>query len=233
MSTQALSLKERQRKQREDLILQAASEAIAEKGYDALSLEEVAGRVGISRAAIYLHFASKEDLVFALIERGIETSAERLDALLAEHTSPREKVRAVIQRSYGSISLPAFHAVSAIMHSPTFLGKAAAKRNAMSDLWQPVVQRLTAILEEGKRSGDFDPEMPTPLMVNLLVSLISPFTKHALEQEQLPQPVIVKYLCRYFLNGIAPEDAEGIENIENIDGIEDVAEPTVDAPPPA
>ena len=221
MSTQTLSLKERQRKQRERLILQAAGEAITQKGYDALSLEEVAGRVGISRAAIYLHFASKEDLVLALIEHNIETSAERLDALLAEHTSPREKVRAVIRRSYGSMSLPSFQAVSAIMHSPTFLSKAAAKRNAMSDLWRPLVQRLTALLEEVKRSGDFDPDMPTPLMVNLLVSLISPFTKHALEQEQLPPSVIVKYLCRYFLNGIAPEAAD------------DVSETTVDAPPPA
>jgi TetR/AcrR family transcriptional regulator, fatty acid metabolism regulator protein len=205
MSVPTGSLKERQRQERERLILQATSEALAQKGYDAMSMEDIAGRVGISRAAIYLHFPSKEDLVLALIQHGIETSVERLDALLAEHKSPREKVRALIERSYGNAVQSSFQVFSAVMHNPTFFSKAAEKRQAMGDLWKPTTQRLAALLEQGKRSGDFDPDMPTPLMVGLLVVLISPFTKHMFEQEQIPLPVVAENLCRYFLKGVAPD----------------------------
>ncbi len=211
MTTQTSSLKERQRQEREQLILQATSEVLAEKGYDAMSMEDVASRVGISRAAIYLHFPSREDLVLALLQRGIETSAQRLDTLLAEKISPREKVRAIIERSYGSTPQPSFQVFAALMHSPTFFSKAAEKRATMADLWKPTVQRLTALLEEGKRSGDFDPDMPTELMVSLLANLLSPFTKHMFEQEPVPMPVVVKYLCRYFLKGIATEVADDAE----------------------
>jgi TetR/AcrR family transcriptional regulator, fatty acid metabolism regulator protein len=205
MTQQASSLKERQRQQREQLILQATADVLTEKGYDAMSMEDVASRVGISRAAIYLHFPSKEDLVLALLQHGIETSTERLDALLAEKMPPREKVRAIIERSYGSKQQPSFQVFNALMHSPTFFSKAAEKRTTMGDLWQPTVQRLTALLEQGKRTGDFDPDMPTQLMVGLLTTLLSPFTKHMFEHEPIPMPVVVNYLCRYFLKGIAPD----------------------------
>lgn len=226
-STEALSLKERQRRERERLILQAASEALAQKGYDAMSMEDIAGRVGISRAAIYLHFASKEDLVLALFQRGIETSAERLDALLAQKISPREKVRAIIEGSYSGAAQPWFQAFLAVMHNPTFFSKTAERQKDMGEMWIPTVERLTALMDEGKRSGDFDPEMPTSLMVQLLVGVISPFTKHALEREQLPKPVVVDSLCRYFLKGIA---ADAPNTLDPPDTSDDDAEVGASAP---
>ena len=205
---QKASLKERQRQERERLILEATGELLAEKGYDAISMEEIASRVGISRTAIYLHFPSKEELVLALLRRSIETSAERLDALLAEKMSAREKVRTLIERSYSAVAQPTFQAFMTVMQSPSFLSKATEKEVTMQDmrdLWKPTEDRLTVLLEDGKRSGDFDSDMPTTLMVRLLATLLSPFTKHMFEQEQMPLDAIVPYLCRYFLKGIAAD----------------------------
>jgi TetR/AcrR family transcriptional regulator, fatty acid metabolism regulator protein len=208
-TTQTSSLKERQRQERERLILQATSEVLTEKGYDAMSMEEVAGRVGISRAAIYLHFQKKEDLVLVLLERGVQSSAESLDVILAEASSPREKVRMIIEQSYGGMSQPSFQVFSSILQSPTFLSKAVETRKTMHSLWNPTMQRLAAVLEEGKRSGDFDPDMPTPLMASLLGGLLSPFTyKRMVEQEQMPLADVVNHLSRYFLKGIAADDPD-------------------------
>lgn len=210
MTVHTFSLKERQRQQREQLILQAAEEVLAEQGYDATSMEEIASRVGISRAAIYLHFPSKEDLVFAVLERGIRTSVGRLEALLAEPTSPREKVEALIQRTYRSMAQPSSRAFATIAQSPAFFGKVAEKRVTMHELWSPSQMLLTRLIEEGKRCGDFDPEMPTALMVTMLTGLITPFTyRRMIEEEGMPPEVVVKHLCRYFLKGIAPDTAAG------------------------
>lgn len=51
-------------------LLEASVELIAERGLDALSLREVARRAGVSPAAPYHHFASREELLLALALEG-------------------------------------------------------------------------------------------------------------------------------------------------------------------
>jgi AcrR family transcriptional regulator len=48
-------------------LIAAASELIAESGYDRLSLERVAIRAGMTRGAIYGNFKNKEDLILAVV----------------------------------------------------------------------------------------------------------------------------------------------------------------------
>ncbi len=49
-----------------DRILDAALDLFIEKGYDGTSLREIAERLGFTKAALYYHFASKEDILMAL-----------------------------------------------------------------------------------------------------------------------------------------------------------------------
>ena len=53
-------LRERQRQERGEAILQAAFALIAEKGYEAMTMDELAERAGISKPTLYHHFASKQ-----------------------------------------------------------------------------------------------------------------------------------------------------------------------------
>jgi len=49
-------------------ILDVAFELFTEKGYDATSLREISERLGITKAALYYHFRSKEDILRVLLE---------------------------------------------------------------------------------------------------------------------------------------------------------------------
>jgi AcrR family transcriptional regulator len=49
-------------------ILDTALELFADQGYDKTSLREIAERVGVTKAALYYHFRSKEDILVALVE---------------------------------------------------------------------------------------------------------------------------------------------------------------------
>jgi AcrR family transcriptional regulator len=60
-----LPLRERRRQLLRDEILQAARELVAEKGFAATSMDELASRAGISKPTLYSHFATKDDLVVA------------------------------------------------------------------------------------------------------------------------------------------------------------------------
>src|SRR5262249_60015561 len=104
MATDVRPLRERQREEREQLILKAAYELILENGSAALTMEEIASRVGISRAAIYLHFPSKEDLVLALLERGMRAFVDSLNATLEAPGTPRERLQAAIEQVFRSFA---------------------------------------------------------------------------------------------------------------------------------
>src|SRR5258708_23222416 len=63
------SWKEKQRQEREVLILQVAEEVLMEKGYYETSIEEIAARDGISQGPVYLHFPNKTVMVYTLFSR--------------------------------------------------------------------------------------------------------------------------------------------------------------------
>lgn len=60
---------ERQRQLREDAVLDAAAALMAERGYAATSMDDVATRVGISKPTLYGHFPSKEVMAVAVALR--------------------------------------------------------------------------------------------------------------------------------------------------------------------
>lgn len=215
-SGRGLSLKERQRQEREDLILQTAEDVLLERGYHEMSLDEIATRVGISKGTIYLHFASKEDLVLALAERSIRAFMRTLDATLDEPGTPRAKLQAVIALVYGSLSGRQFHVLMSMMQSPDVLGRMAERRMHLMELWEEPERRLRAIFEEGKAAGDFDPSVPTAVMVTLFGGLLSPHSyRRLVAREGMAPEEVVRYVSAFFFKGIAAGSAPERETLQS------------------
>lgn len=91
-----LSFKDQAFKLRESAILDAATIILGNKGYDLMTMDDVASNVGISKPSLYKHFKSKEELVgealIRLIDGAIDYLAD-LDAAL----SPLEKLTALLE----------------------------------------------------------------------------------------------------------------------------------------
>ncbi len=79
-------------------IQQVAVELFTEHGYDATSLREIAERLDVTKAALYYHFKSKEDIVASLVEDYFG----QIDALIAwaREQPPSDEVRGEILRRY-------------------------------------------------------------------------------------------------------------------------------------
>jgi AcrR family transcriptional regulator len=69
-------------------IVQAAMAVFAEKGFAAARLDEIAARAGVSKGALYLYFATKEDLFRAVVEQAIAPNIEAMRAIIAAHPGP-------------------------------------------------------------------------------------------------------------------------------------------------
>ena len=71
---QKLSFKQQQLIVREGAIIDAVNGLLAKKGYDMMTMDEVAAEVGIAKASLYKHFPSKEALAAAAMIRLLENT---------------------------------------------------------------------------------------------------------------------------------------------------------------
>ena len=95
--------REESRAQTCECLLEAARELFTKVGLDAASLEEVAETAGYSRGAFYSNFASKDELIVAVLEREIQGANQSLNAVFAWDLPPKERL-AVIRSIYISMS---------------------------------------------------------------------------------------------------------------------------------
>jgi AcrR family transcriptional regulator len=81
----------------ENAILQAAISVMAEHGYHGTSVRDIAERAGLSPAALYHHFQSKQDVLVTIMERGIDHLLARTRAALGEAGDrPQDQLRALV-----------------------------------------------------------------------------------------------------------------------------------------
>ncbi len=64
-----------------DRILSVALDLFTDEGYDKVSLREVAEKVGVSEAALYYHFSSKEEILKTLIEPLLSVGKQLAEAM--------------------------------------------------------------------------------------------------------------------------------------------------------
>jgi AcrR family transcriptional regulator len=70
---------------------------IAEHGFEAMSLRQLAAAVGLKPASLYNHFRSKQDLLFGLVHAHMRTLLDETDqALAAAEASPVERLSAFV-----------------------------------------------------------------------------------------------------------------------------------------
>jgi TetR/AcrR family transcriptional regulator of autoinduction and epiphytic fitness len=92
--TPKLTFREQMLVAREDAIVSAVNRLLAEKGFDAMTVDAVAAEVGIAKASLYKHFPSKEDLAAAAMVRVMNRSMAFLDSLNTE-LAPIDRLKAV------------------------------------------------------------------------------------------------------------------------------------------
>lgn len=205
IGAEGVSLRERQRQEREDLILRAAADLFLERGYHDTSMEDIAARVGIAKGTVYLHFTSKEDLALAFVTQGARRFASTLDTILASDETPHAKLEAIFDRTFSAMGEGISQVMSTIFRNPEIVARMRERHDDMSAVWREPVRRLSEVLNEGKARGEFDPDMPTPVMVNLLMSLIARHRWESQTAPDIPPAEVARLVKRFFFKGIAPD----------------------------
>ena len=160
-------LRERQRQARDEAILQAAFAIMAAEGYEALTMEGLAERVGISRQTLYHHFASKEDIalraLLTLMEQGMR-SMKAIDPALPPSERLERVARWMLEMRFSPAPAAFVRARPALV--PV---------RAHPDYRRAFEQRAEAlqeIVEAAQAGGEIRADTPSRLVVQMLLGLI-------------------------------------------------------------
>jgi len=141
---------------RRDLILEAATRLFAERGYEGASMADLAESVGLRKASLFHHFASKDALYNAVFERlvhnlgGLVIEAAQTEGSFVERLD-------LMTDSFVSALGVQVSAARLILRELMDWGPFVRVRFA--ETWLPVLKAAERFVEEGQREGSFSTEL--------------------------------------------------------------------------
>lgn len=139
-------------------LLVAAVEAFAERGYHATTTRDIASRAGMSPAALYIHYKTKEELLHRISRIGHDKALEILDAAAGREGTAAERLTAAVRSFVGWHA--ARHTTARVVQYELD-ALAAEHRTEIVELRRRSDAAVRRILQDGVRDGEFDvPDVP-------------------------------------------------------------------------
>jgi AcrR family transcriptional regulator len=177
-------------------VLDAALKLIAEKGVSGTSLQMIADAMGVTKAAVYRQFKTKEEIVIAITERELGRLEDALEAAEAEGHGPR--TREVLLDRMIDQAIERRGVVSVLQFDPVII-----RLQAEYEPFQRFIERLYAALlgtEAGAEARLHAAMMSSAISVAVMHPLVADIDDESLRSQLLS-------MSRRMLN--LPESAAG------------------------
>jgi AcrR family transcriptional regulator len=166
---------EERREARHEQVLEAARACLQEHGLEAVSMEMIIARSGLSTGAVYGYFKGKDQIINAVVAEGMAAMAEDLAPVLTNPEPPplpefvEQVLRAVVgfgRHKKGGIDrlLVSIHGWSHSQSDPQLKAATRASYSGLRKLFADAVKRWQA-------AGTFDPAADPQAVAELLTSI--------------------------------------------------------------
>lgn len=159
-----VSFKEQMLRAREDAIIKAVSRLLADKGFDAMTVDEVAAEVGIAKASLYKHFPGKEDLAAAAMLRVMRRVQDFLLSL-PPGDAPLDKLKAVAR---WAMALQLAGEMPSLPSRNSSLRATLRSCKPFLDGLAEVSERLGGWIEAAQAGGALNPALPAAAVLYTL-----------------------------------------------------------------
>jgi AcrR family transcriptional regulator len=134
-------------------LLEAAAGAFADRGFHATTTRDIASRAGISPAGVYVHFDSKEALLYALSRRGHEAALQLVRLAVAGAGSPSERMSRLMA-SFAAWHAEHFEVARVVQYEFPHLTR--EHHGDVLRLRREIDRTVRQVVEEGVASGEFE-----------------------------------------------------------------------------
>jgi len=185
-------------------ILQEAGALFVQRGYAAVSVGDVARAVGVTKAALYHHFPSKDELYTTMMCELLALIAEAMRAIVAAPEPLRVRLGRL---AAGIAGAPADTDVDAMMRDvATHL--TAAQRRRIADASAVLTEPPLLLMREGIASGELRGD--AGVLAHAFTHLLAAFSgRVGMEAGFGGRPEVVEAVVDLFLHGVAADDGAG------------------------
>ena len=150
--------------QRRLRILGAAAQCFAKSGFARTRIDDVAQSAGVSRALVYNHFGSKEELARQVCDHLLDDWGSAVDRALEDAKNARDALAAWLRVNLSEERRPLLTALVAPDAAPVLADWDAAAARAMEE-WRT---KLEALLSRGIAAGEFRADLDVPATAEVL-----------------------------------------------------------------
>ncbi|HXH04474.1 MAG TPA: TetR family transcriptional regulator [Candidatus Competibacteraceae bacterium] len=183
--------------QTRSLILDTAEKVFSEKGVSRTSLADIAQAAGLTRGAIYWHFANKVDLFEAMLER-IELPIESLQADIAEQADPLTALRDFWVRAFHEVvdDEQVRCVLSIMFHKCEYVDEMSVLLHRRDHTCCSLVEVMTQAFEKARRQGllaaGVEPGLAALALRNFVLGTVSDwlFAPQHYDLKSLAEPLL-------------------------------------------
>ena len=151
---------------REEAIVVSVNRLLAEKGFETMTMDEVAADVGIAKASLYKHFNSKEELAGAAMIRVLERALEQVDVL--ERDGPPREIDRLKAMTRWTLDLQLAGEMPSLPAQNSALRNALIANKAYLDRLMRLSDRLGAWITAAQSAGHLNAALPPELVLYTL-----------------------------------------------------------------
>lgn len=188
-----VSFRDMMHRARKEAILEECTRLLSERGYDAMTLDQVADAAGMAKAVLYKHFKGKEDLCCEVMVRGVERAQSFLLGLPPRMAAPERLqafVRWVLQAQLNS-------------DAPLMAERKSEIRFALkaSEPYQTALyklcERLDSWVMEAQEGGHIHTEWPLQVVRHMLLTrAVDPLVDALLDTQTLEHEEVVDWCVK-------------------------------------
>jgi len=184
-------------------ILHEARRLFVERGFDGVSVREIAEACGLTKAALYYHFEDKERLLVEILEEGLAAFHGLIESAMAQEATAPGRIRAFVEALFRHLQPEERALIRLAAQEMNKLGPALRLAFA-AHYREQFLEPLAAIFRQGQERGEvrsIDPD----LAVWILLGMLYPFlvSTSALRPEATPQAL--ETLLTIFWQGMKAE----------------------------
>lgn len=200
-----LSFKDQTFKLREDAILDATTRILSTKGFDLMTMDDVALEVGISKPSLYKHFKSKEKLAGEAMIRLLDGALEQLESL-PESLSAQERLAELLAWALHvrlNDGLPFLPATSAHVREMLTRNLRYVARVAKLHF------RIMGLVKQAKTDGDFRTELPNDVIAySFYARTCDPAVDYLRLYSNLEEDDIIRHMLSVWFEGVSRNTPE-------------------------
>lgn len=157
--------REDEKERRRGEILDAAEALYVDKGWEALTVDQVARTARLSRALVYVYFRDKEDLLFAIGERAMRLLRERFTAALATRQLGMDQIEAIGRAYIGyAHEFPHYFDFCSRFQAHSNDTGASSNESACKIMGDQVLGTVVEAIVTGIKDGSVRADIGAPLM---------------------------------------------------------------------